>query len=141
MLSLFAATAHLKLLKLINAILILPFLITGMWFTSGQAYGGAAKKAEPVKAREASRVKPQISREELALRRLRVQRVLVTLDRVAEAALKMAPERAQALEPVILDIAEQTMAIKTDAELEQIETTVSRLVHALGRMVEPEMSL
>lgn len=83
-------------------------------------------------------------------RRLRIERLLISLDRVAEVALQMKPETTQRLEPVIVDLAEQTLElvgsdeiqnVKTDTELDRLETTVGELVNAMNKVIEPEMSL
>jgi hypothetical protein len=83
-------------------------------------------------------------------RKIRLQRLLGALDQVAEASLQMSPERAAYLEPVIVDLAEQTVALSedqtitrasTETDLDRLETTVERLVQVVGRMVEPELSI
>lgn len=90
------------------------------------------------------------STQESILRRVRVERILVTLDHVAAVAVQMNPDHADRIEPVINDLAEQSLelaseeAVSTsasDEDLERIEKTIDGLVTALDRMVEPELSL
>lgn len=88
--------------------------------------------------------------EQVALNRARIERILSALNRVAEVSMQMEPERASQLEPVILDLAEQAMALSTQeiaiqastfSDLEKIETTVKRLSHAVATSIEPELQL
>lgn len=83
-------------------------------------------------------------------RKLRIERLLISLDKAAEVAVLMHPQNSERLEPIIVDLAEQTLNlvgaseiqnVKTDAELDRLELTVGQLVHAMSRMIEPEMSL
>lgn len=83
-------------------------------------------------------------------RKARIARVLLALDRVAQATLQLKPDTASRIEPVVVDLAEQAVDLSsdealhstdTDATLSKIEDTVSHLVRTMGRLVEPEMSL
>lgn len=83
-------------------------------------------------------------------RRMRVERVLVLLDAVAEATMTMGPEQASWVEPVLEDIAERSIGLISDdallsdqseTELIEIEESVGKLVEAIDKLVEPEMSL
>jgi hypothetical protein len=113
--------------------------------------GGARTGTETVLA--ASGV-PDHSRlstsEQVIARRLRIERLLMTLDHVTVAVVQMKPEHVDRIEPVIADLAEQAIDLvgdesvvnpETDAEITRIEKTVDRLVGALDRLVEPEASL
>ena len=88
--------------------------------------------------------------EVMVVRRTRIENILAVLNRVAEVSMQMEPERAAQLEPVILDLAEQAMALSqkevvvkasTGRDLDQIEKTVRRLSHAVANSIEPEMQL
>lgn len=132
---------------------ILPIFLSGFWLQKlgvGLFHPVLVPGVQPVMeqkgsvSRSSRAVLPKPAAKGLSdstLRQLRVERVLVALDRLAEVSLRMEPARAQILEPVILDIAEQVLDLKTDEDLERIETRVHHLVKALDRMVEPEMSL
>ena len=83
-------------------------------------------------------------------RRERVEHILGALNRINEVSMQMDPDRAATLEPVLMDIAEETMALSdrstivkptTDEDLGRIEATVKKLSHAVARSIEPEMSL
>lgn len=83
-------------------------------------------------------------------RRLRIERILMTLDGIAQVALQMSPDQALRIEPVLVDLAEQTIELSdedlvrtsdADRELNEIENTVDELVAAIEKMVEPEHSL
>ena len=83
-------------------------------------------------------------------RKERIQKVLVTLDHIAQLAAQMKPETADRVEPVIVDLAEQAIELaneralranETEASLKKIELTVSQLSHTIDRYVEPEASL
>lgn len=85
-----------------------------------------------------------------SVRRMRIENILAVLNRVAEVSLQMEPERAAQLEPVILDLAEQAMALSqkevvvkasTGRDLDHIEKVVRRLSHAVANSIEPEMQL
>jgi hypothetical protein len=84
------------------------------------------------------------------IRKQRIQRVLVALDKVAAVTQQMKPENAERIEPVIVDLAEQAIELanentlkadSTDLTLTKLETTVTELVHTMSRYVEPEASL
>ena len=86
----------------------------------------------------------------VAQRRERIARLLVMLDHVASATLQLKPETASRVEPVVVDLAEQTIDLSsdgviredsTDARLMKLETTVSALVKVMRKYVEPEMEL
>ena len=83
-------------------------------------------------------------------RKVRIQRVLLALDRVAAATLQMKPEMASRLEPVVVDLAEQAVDLSsdealrlpdTDANLTKLEETVLHLIETMSRVVEPEILL
>lgn len=155
------------MMTLIKSALALPALVAGLWL---------AKEAPPVKEAalasagvrtieaqisdkisdvKAHRASPESRREAklteaVVTRRVRIERILMTLDRVAEVTLQMNPDKAMRLEPVLVDLAEQTIKLtsadavlrtSTDNELDQIEKTVDRLVTVVERTVEPEMTL
>jgi hypothetical protein len=84
------------------------------------------------------------------MRKLRLQNLLATLNNIAEVSMQMAPERSANLEPIIVDLAERTIELtgaaaiqqeSTDEKISQIEMTIDRLVGALNKSVEPEVSL
>lgn len=90
------------------------------------------------------------SEESVTYRRLRIERVLMTLDSVAAVAMQMQPEQASRIEPVLVDLAERTLllveddAIKktsTDAELDEIEETLTGLMSSINKTIEPEARL
>jgi hypothetical protein len=136
----------------IKAVIVLPML-TSSGIALSQPRLAAAVAGNPGSAaarQEQNKVTKTMVREEVMLRQLRIERLLTALDRVAEAAGKMQPERAQALEPVVLDLAGQALNLTseravlnsaTDEELEKLEKTVQRLMTVLSKHVEPEMSL
>jgi hypothetical protein len=88
--------------------------------------------------------------EKIVLRRLRAERLLVTIHRVAELASQLSPDRAHRVEPVLVNLAEQTVTLtsreaaksaSTDVELEKLEVVLDRLASVLDHFVEPEVSL
>ena len=143
----------------LKAAVIVPSLVSGVWLAkidrSNVNYedpnlalmavdlGSPEAGIEPV-------AKKRMVEEQVVTRKLRIERILVALDRVAETAMQMNPDRAASLEPVILDLANQTLELTdasevakadTDEALDELETTISELVGVIGRLVEPEMSL
>ncbi len=83
-------------------------------------------------------------------RRERLQKVLLSLDGIAQATLQLRPETASRIEPVVVDLAEQAIELtrddsvvsgEADQALLKLENTVSQLVQTMSRYVEPEMSL
>lgn len=111
--------------------------------------GDKAVASVPTEAKAKSSKRADSTQESI-LRRVRVERILVTLDHVAAVAVQMNPDHADRIEPVINDLAEQSLelaseeAVSTsasDEDLERIEKTIDGLVTALDRMVEPELSL
>lgn len=154
-------------MTLLKAAILVPVFVSGFWFTQtapaslsamSQARGeGVKKNASPRNpVRHPSSVHPKraaqrtVSEAAELNRRLRIEQILMTLDRVAEVTGQMSPERAVALEPVLVDLAEQTLELtsdeavqspSTDEELDEIEGTVSKLVGVVETMIEPEMSL
>lgn len=116
--------------------------------------GSVAEATLDSKAAErsfSSRIKQdEIAIEVIVGRRLRIERILFSLETMAEASVQMSPDHASLIEPVITDLAEQTIELtdsdavmdsSTDDEIEEIEKTLDQLVTAVERMVEPEMSL
>lgn len=88
--------------------------------------------------------------EPVVANRIRIEKILEVLNRVAEASIQMEPERASQLESVVLDLAEQAMALSTQdvaikastlKDLEKIELTVQKLSNAVANSIEPEMQL
>ncbi|RYZ77313.1 MAG: hypothetical protein EOP05_02185 [Proteobacteria bacterium] len=141
-----------KLFSAVPTLLIAPVLASSLFIGSISEDAQATALNDPRSKVESSRaqlVSETVSRS-LVQRRLRIERLLVSLDSIAEVALQMKPETTQRLEPVIVDLAEQTLSlvggdeiqnVKTDSELDRLELTVSQLVGALNKMIEPEMSL
>lgn len=113
------------------------------------------RRFEQAKAESASATKAAVTRaatqeNQIIERRIRIERLLMALDQVAAVALQMQPEQAERLEPVIVDIAEQTLELvpdaqiklaSTDGELDRLEDMLGKLIGSMNRMVEPEMSL
>ena len=107
----------------------------------------------PVEAKKTARLSPKVKKEagdQIINRRMRIEKILVTLDQVAQVTLQMGPEQSAWIEPVLVDLAEQTLGLTsdeavsdrtTDEALDDLEGTVNKLVNAVSRMVEPEMSL
>lgn len=158
----------------IKTAILIPALVSGFWLARTAPISAASPATIPASAPDSSGPQPspsvmdsaeqersafeveraraqKVVNEGAALnRRLRIERILVTLDRVAEVAGQMNPDQAAELEPVIVDIAERTLDLSddesvrrssTDDELTEIERTVDRLVTVVENMVEPEMSL
>lgn len=110
-------------------------------------------RSESVSAPAASKAaveKATAQEDRVVERRIRIERLLMALDHVAAVALQMQPEQAERLEPVIVDIAEQTLELvsdsqirqtSTDGELDRLEDMLGKLIGSMSRMVEPEMSL
>lgn len=148
----FVRRVHMKLFSAVPTLLIAPVLASSLFIGSISEDAQATALNDPRSKVESSRaqlVSETVSRS-LVQRRLRIERLLVSLDSIAEVALQMKPETTQRLEPVIVDLAEQTLSlvggdeiqnVKTDSELDRLELTVSQLVGALNKMIEPEMSL
>jgi len=151
------------MMTLIKFALVLPALVAGLWLAreappvKEAAFASTGVRAVEAKISDvkARRVSPESRREAklteaVVTRRVRIERILMTLDRVAEVTLQMSPDKAMRLEPVLVDLAEQTVKLtsaeavlrtSTDNELDEIEKTVDRLVTVVERTVEPEMTL
>ncbi len=133
--------------------LLVPTLALGATFDSHQVTAAAARFGErsmaiPRTRSEAPPVAPAVDL--VAQRKARIQSVLVQLDQVAQVTAQMKPETADRVEPVIVDLAEQTIdlaneralqAAETDATLARIEETVAHLTRTMNRYIEPEASL
>lgn len=113
-----------------------------------QVEASAARKArsEPTRASSSDRTSP----EAIIEKRIRIERLLVSLDSIAAVALQMQPEHSSRLEPVIVDLAERTLELvdadvlataRADDELEEIESTVDGLMETMTRWVETETTL
>ena len=148
---------------LLKAAMVIPVLATSFMFMQEGPGESAASSGDPNlrKGRRASiaRLEAQARHEvdQLSLleqqvlsRRLRVERILLALDHVTDVAIQMHPERVAALEPVITNLAEQTLELnsaeamldhETDGRLDEIEDDVSGLVRAVDLYIEPEMTL
>lgn len=83
-------------------------------------------------------------------RKERIERMLLALDRIAAATQQMKPETAARIEPVVADLAEQTIDLasqraldskSTDDQLTKLEATTSELMRTMRRIVEPEADL
>lgn len=132
--------------------LIVPAVALGATFDSHQVTASAARFGERSMAMpkrgDETQVQPQMN---FVLRRKeRIQNVLIQLDRIAQVTAQMKPETADRVEPVLVDLAEQTIELateqglqspETDAVLERIEATVLQLTKTMNRYVEPEASL
>ncbi|MES2857119.1 MAG: hypothetical protein V4692_14720 [Bdellovibrionota bacterium] len=144
-------------MMILRAALVIPAFASGLWFSESTV--APASAAGPVKA-EASQAKkssPAMSpvavqkpNESVVARRLRIERVLMTLDHVAAVALQMNPESSERIEPVLVDLAEKTLELidedsirsaSADGELDRIEETLTGLMQTMNRMIEPEMTL
>ena len=141
----------------LKAAVIVPSLVSGVWLAkidrSNVNYEDPNLALMPVDlsiGAGTEMVAKKTVEQQVVTRKLRIERILVALDRVAETAMQMNPDRAASLEPVILDLANQTLELTdasavakadTDEALDELETTISQLVGVIGRLVEPEMSL
>ncbi len=150
-----------KLLSMIPGLMFVPLVVSaslststsGSFSSSNGLQALSPTKVQSVVRRVASTAERKIadrSGELLIQRRLRIERLLISLDKAASVAIQMHPQNSQRLEPVIVDLAEQTLNlvgsseiqnVKTDSELDRLETTVGELVSAMNKMIEPEMSL
>lgn len=128
---------------------ILPAMISGVFVTTSDHRSVDVERAQMEVSTPVNHVKVIVSNAEVA-RRLRIERIMTTLGHVAEASMQMQPERAADLEPVLIDLAEQALVLtsdealsssSTDAKLSTIEDSLDKLVVALSRFIEPEMSL
>jgi hypothetical protein len=138
-----------KLLSVVPALILVPML-TVSFPTNAKSERAITTKVEPVVAQVVTQVVNAPNESVLTQRKLRIQRLLISLDKVAAVAVQMKPENAERLEPVIVDLAEQTLNlvgqseiqnVKTDSELDRLELTVGELANALSRTIEPEISL
>lgn len=133
-------------MTLLQSALIVPGLSLGAIF-AGSHQIGTQKSVLPA----AAVVKTSQAQTDFVLQRKeRIQNILVALDRLAEITAQMKPETADRIEPVVVDLAEQTIDLanaralqssETDASLNKIEHTLLELTRALSRYVEPEASL
>lgn len=155
-------------LKSLKNAIVIPAVLSSIWFANlaretraihllvpfeVQKLGSSAIERVHSKKTEATDPGPgTLSLLESAVieRRMRVERVLVLLDAVAEATMTMGPEQASWVEPVLEDIAERSIGLISDeallsdqseTELLEIEESVGKLVEVIDKMVEPEMSL
>lgn len=127
---------------------LIMIVVTGLSLSLAAQPTARAETSE-VSVSTATKVQT-LGNEPIIKRKMRIERLLVSLDRVASVAIQMRPENAERLEPVIVDLAEQTLELvtheaiqnnETDIELDRLEVTVGRLVKTMNRMIEPEMSL
>lgn len=151
-----------KLFSTVPGLMFVPLVVSASLSTSGSfsplsSFSGShalsPTKVQSVVERVASTGERKVADragELLIQRRLRIERLLISLDRAASVAIQMHPQNSQRLEPVIVDLAEQTLNlvgsseiqnVKTDSELDRLETTVGELMSAMNKMIEPEMSL
>lgn len=128
-------------------ILMIPILALGTAFADSHqspTSTSGTKAHASVQAQHSPQMSFVLQRKE------RIQNVLIALDQVAEITAQMKPETADRIEPVIVDLAEQTIDLaneralqsdETDAALGKIEATVTELIRTMNRYVEPEASL
>lgn len=120
--------------------------------TSLMGFNAGASMTKPVSAKVQSVASTKLAAagDLIVQRKLRIERLLISLDQVAAVTLMMKPETASRLEPVIVDLAEQTLklvdndaivSVKTDNELDRLEVTVGSLMKTMDRVIEPEVSL
>ncbi len=141
-------------MSIVRTALVLSSLVAGTWLVNKPETSTAAGVvSEPVRVVSVSKTiqaAQQHPNDPLLHRRLRIERVLLTLDQVAAVALQMTPEHSSRVEPVLVDLAEQTLeliddasirASATDDELDRIEETLMGLMTSINRMTEPEMTL
>jgi hypothetical protein len=148
---------------LIKTLAVIPLLVSGLFLIKadpGASAGGSAGPHAMVHIADESgggRDVPkgietgesELERQVIA-RRMRIERIMMTLDYVAEVTMQMHPDQLDSVEPVIVDLAEQTLELTsveavldegTDEDLDELESTVDDLVIAIERYVEPEMNL
>jgi hypothetical protein len=111
------------------------------------AFAGSVLLAKEAPPKSAPAAKASYS---VIYRRMRIDRVLTTLDQVAAVTQQMSPEHSNRIEPVLVDLAEQTLGLvdeetigakETDQQLDRIEETLTGLMRSVNRMVEPEVML
>jgi hypothetical protein len=136
-------------MSIVRSALVIPAFISGLLMAKKPAETAPRQASSAVQTVSAERVS-QRNLDPVMSRKLRIERVLVTLDKVAAVTLQMSPERSSRIEPVLVDLAEQTLALvdeetlkasDTDEELDHIESTLAGLMNSMNRMIEPEMSL
>lgn len=138
-----------KLLSIVPALIVVPMLSVS-FPTNANSEKALPTKVEPAVKQAVTQVVNAPNEAVLTQRKVRIQRLLISLDKVAAVAIQMKPENTERLEPVIVDLAEQTLNlvgqseiqnVKTDSELDRLELTVGELANALNRMIEPELTL
>lgn len=152
-------------MSLMKAAVLIPAVASGLWLVKtgppevySEPHGGAGEaeiqtpdSPDSLEVASVHGMDPSSDEVEAVIsRRIRIERILMALDGVAEVALQMSPEQSARLEPVIIDLAEQTLELttedaafrgSTDVELSEIEATLEKLVTAVERLVEPEMTI
>jgi hypothetical protein len=142
---------------ILKSLAMVPAVVSGFWFAQQRPSFLFHEKKVPLstslvhgpKQAPAGPANEDVS-ELIIERKLRIEFLLNTLERVAEVSQEMAPERAAALEPAIADLMEQLLDLSsasslvnpdTDSVLTQLEATVQELLDSLAKAVEPETSL
>jgi hypothetical protein len=147
-------------MSLVRSVLTIPAVASALWVarpvSSDQSNDinrvaiSSYSSGESSTERPMEKVRTTATEQAVMGRKIRIQKLLTTLDRVAEISMQMSPERSSTLEPVIVDLAERTLELtsndtvrndSTDQKLGQLELTLDRLVGVLGKIVEPEVSL
>ena len=91
-----------------------------------------------------------VSQTLLTARRLRIQRIVLGLDRVGDVASQMMPENADRIDPILEDLEDRAVSLSdrdqiqrasVDDELTTLEGSVRRLSTVVSKMIEPEMTL
>jgi hypothetical protein len=146
---------------LLKAALIIPVMATSFMFmhtgpieTVQAADPNMRESGSPITRLEAQAQREvedmSLLEQQMLSRRLRVERILFALDHVADVASHMSPERIASVEPVLTNLAEQTLELNsgeamldrdTDEKLDDLEDSVDGLVQAVELYIEPEMTL
>jgi hypothetical protein len=133
-------------MSLLKVALVVPALMSGLFWVKIDP--GVPGEFPPPAVEEKSEGS-ELEREVIS-RRIRIEKILMTLEYVAEVTMEMHPDQLDAVEPVIADIADQTLELTsieavldeaTDKDLQEIEATVDDLVYAIERYVEPQINL
>jgi hypothetical protein len=138
-------------MTLFQTAVMVPVLAIGATFDSHHASAAAAHYGErTLSAPHHADVKAELQTRFVLQRKARIQNVLLQLDHIAEVTAQMKPETADRVEPVIVDLAEQTIDLanekalrssETDSALTKIEATVGQLGKTMNRYIEPEANL
>ncbi len=131
---------------------LVPAVASGLWL----ADRGASVANHPTTlSREAVLVQSipsdRISREDILIQRqIRIERILKLIDLLTEATQLMNPDQAWRIEPVLLDLTDQTLELVeegvvsrpwADEKIKDIENSLERLVQALEKTVATEISI